>query len=162
MTTANVAATSRTASLCTSRFRRGSQELLPVRSGMPRTADACELRHRPLNHRRSWCVESGAPCIGCCEANPNDAGDNWVEVNTPFIQRNRDLRVGDWTGQPAAIAGVVTGIVAVLVIAHGFGMKKAGRTDGGAPFEKEREWDMKHPNESIGIYTLDDNSKGGN
>ena len=64
--------------------------------------------------------------------------------------------------QPEAIAWTITGILAAALVVHGFRMKKAGRTDGGAPFEKEREWDMKHPNESIGIYTLDDNSKGGN
>ena len=48
------------------------------------------------NNRRSWCVQSGAPCIGCCEANPNNPGDNWAEVNTHSTKRHRDLRIGDW------------------------------------------------------------------
>jgi hydrogenase small subunit len=114
------------------------------------------------NRRRSWCVESGGPCIGCCVANPNNSGENWVETNTPFRARFRDLRIGGAVVQPEAIAWTVTGILAAALVVHGFGMKKAGRTDGGAPFEEKREWDKKHPNESIGIYTLDDNSKGGN
>ena len=56
------------------------------------------------NNRRSWCVQAGSPCIGCCEANPNDPGHNWVEVNTPFYKRHRDLRIGDWMVQPGTIA----------------------------------------------------------
>lgn len=38
------------------------------------------------------------------------------------------------------------------LVIHGFGMKKMGRTDGGADFEPIREWDKKHPSESIGQY----------
>ncbi len=97
------------------------------------------------NNRRSWCVQSGAPCIGCCEANPNDPGHNWVEVNTPFYKRHRDLRIGDWMVQPGTIALGITGIVAAALVVHGFGMKLTGRMDGGADFEKVREWDAKHP-----------------
>lgn len=104
------------------------------------------------NNRRSWCVQAGSPCIGCCEANPNDPGDNWVEVNTPFYQRHRDLHLGDWFFQPTWLFGVVTGIVAACLVIHGFGMKKSGRTDGGADFEKVRAWDKKHPDQAIGQY----------
>lgn len=42
--------------------------------------------------------------------------------------------------------------MAAALVIHGFGMKKMGRTDGGADFEPIREWDKKHPNESIGQY----------
>ena len=134
--------------------------LYPMGCRGPQTKANCGIVR--WNRRRSWCVESGGPCIGCCVANPNNPGENWVETNTPFRARFRDLRIGGAVFQPEAIAWTITGILAAALVVHGFGMKKAGRTDGGAPFEKEREWDMKHPNESIGIYTLDDNSKGGN
>ena len=134
--------------------------LYPMGCRGPQTKANCGIVR--WNRRRSWCVESGGPCIGCCVANPNNPGENWVETNTPFRARFRDLRIGGAVFQREAIAWTITGILAAALVVHGFGMKKAGRTDGGAPFEKEREWDMKHPNESIGIYTLDDNSKGGN
>ena len=38
-------------------------------------------------------------------------------------------------------------------------MKKTGRMDGGAAFEKIRKWDAEHPEESIGTYA--DPVKGG-
>ncbi|NPD30616.1 hydrogenase small subunit [Eggerthellaceae bacterium zg-1084] len=104
------------------------------------------------NNRRSWCVQAGAPCIGCCEANPHNIEDNWVEVNTPFIARHRDLRVGNWMIQPDLIAFGVTGALAAALVVHGFGMKKAGRMDGGADFEPKRTWDAKHPDKAIGQY----------
>lgn len=121
------------------------------------------------NNRRSWCVQAGSPCIGCCEANPENPGDNWVEVNTPFYKRQRDLRIGDWMVQPGTIALGITGILAAALVVHGFGMKVSGRMDGGADFEKVRAWDAKHPDRSIGKYdTTDktgadtDDTKGGN
>lgn len=116
------------------------------------------------NNRRSWCVKSGSPCLGCCEADPMNPGDNWVEVNTPFYKRHRDLRIGDWMIQPGTIALGLTGIVAAALVVHGFGMKISGRTSGGAPFEKVRAWDAKHPDKSIGQYdkeVLDEIKKGG-
>lgn len=97
--------------------------------------------------RRGW-----FSCIGCCEANPNDPGDNWVEVNTPFYKRHRDLRIGDWVVQPEAIALTLTGIVAACLVVHGFGMKASGRLDGKVRFEEKRAWDAKHPENSIGQY----------
>lgn len=121
------------------------------------------------NNRRSWCVQAGSPCIGCCEANPNDPGQNWVEVNTPFYKRHRDLRIGDWMVQPGTIALGITGILAAALVVHGFGMKVSGRMDGGADFEKKRAWDAKHPDKSIGSYDsgessapTGDDTKGGN
>lgn len=104
------------------------------------------------NNRRSWCVQAGSPCLGCCEANPADPGDNWVEVNTPFYERQRDLHIGNWFFQPTLVAAGLTGLVALALVIHGFGMKKTGRMDGGAPFEKVRAWDAKHPDKSIGQY----------
>ncbi len=124
--------------------------LYPLGCKGPQTKANCGVTL--WNNRRSWCVQAGSPCIGCCEANPNNPGDNWVEVNTPFYERHRDLHIGDWFFQPTVVAGALTGIVALALVIHGFGMKKFGRMDGGAPFEKRRAWDAKNPDRSIGQY----------
>ncbi len=124
--------------------------LYPLGCKGPQTKANCGITL--WNNRRSWCVQAGSPCLGCCEANPADPGDNWVEVNTPFYERQRDLHIGDWFFQPTLVAAGLTGIVAAALIIHGFGMKKTGRMDGGAPFEKKRAWDEKHPEKSIGQY----------
>ena len=139
-------------------YELGSKEealgycLYPVGCRGPQTKSNCGVTL--WNNRRSWCVKSGGPCIGCCEANPNDPGQNWVEVNTPFFKRHRDLRIGEWMVQPGTIALVLTGLVAGALVIHGFGMKITGRMDGGADFEKIRGWDAKHPDKSIGKYDL--------
>lgn len=137
-------------------YEFGSEEeakgycLYPLGCKGPQTKANCGVTL--WNNRRSWCIQAGSPCLGCCEANPNDPGDNWVEVNTPFYERHRDLHIGGWFFQPTVVAGAITGIVALALIIHGFGMKKTGRTDGGAPFEKVRAWDAAHPEQSIGQY----------
>ena len=139
-------------------YEFGSEEeakgycLYPVGCRGPQTKSNCGVVL--WNNRRSWCVQAGAPCIGCCEANPNDPGDNWVEVNTPFFKRHRDLRIGDWMVQPGTIALGLTALVAAALVVHGFGMKISGRMDGGADFEKVRAWDSKHADASIGKYDL--------
>ncbi|MDO4182658.1 MAG: hydrogenase small subunit [Coriobacteriia bacterium] len=124
--------------------------LYPLGCRGPQTNSNCGVTL--WNHGRSWCVKSGAPCVGCCEAAPNDPGHNWVEVNTPFRSRHRDLRVAGITFQPEQPAYILTAVVAGALVIHGFGMKVSGRMDGGAPFEKVRRWDAKHPNKSIGDY----------
>ena len=137
-------------------YEFGSEEeklgycLYPLGCRGPQTKAICGVTL--WNNRRSWCVQAGAPCIGCCEANPNNPGDNWVEVNTPFRQRFRDLRIQELKFQPEPVAWAITGIVALALVIHGFGMKKTGRMDGGAPFEPIRKRDKAHPNESIGTY----------
>ena len=105
-----------------------------------------------FNRRRSWCVESGAPCVGCCEADPKDPGHNWVEVNTPFYLRQRDLRIGPFVLQPSTIAWGVTGIVAAAVAIHAFGTKASKRMKGKLTFEEKRAYDAKNPGSSIGDY----------
>ena len=87
---------------------------------------------------------------------PENPGQNWVEVNTPFLKRHRDLRIGDFMVQPGTIALGLTGIVAAALVVHGFGMKAAGRVPQGAEFEKVRAWDAKHPDKSIGVYSKED------
>lgn len=143
--------------------------LYPLGCRGPQTKANCPITK--WNDRQSWCVQSGAPCIGCCEANPRNPGDNWVEVNTPFVKRHRDLRLGDFVFQPGTVALTVLGVVAAALVIHGFGMKVSGRMDGGADFEKVRKWDEKHPDRSIGQYDVvidkaadkkkNDESKGG-
>ena len=124
--------------------------LYPLGCKGPQTKSNCGVVL--WNNRRSWCIQAGSPCLGCCEANPNDPGDNWVEVNTPFYERHRDVHIGDTFFQPTTVAVGVTGLVAAALVAHGIGMKKTGRTDGGADFETIRAWDAKHPDQSIGQY----------
>lgn len=137
-------------------YKFGSEEeklgycLYPLGCRGPQTKALCGVTL--WNNRRSWCVQAGSPCIGCCEANPFNPGDNWVEVNTPFYNRFRDLSIGDFKFQPEPAAWIVTGIVALALVAHGFGMKATGRMDGGANFEPIRKWDKEHPDKSIGVY----------
>lgn len=137
-------------------YKFGSKEealgycLYPLGCKGPQTKANCGVVL--WNNRRSWCIQAGSPCLGCCEANPNNPGQNWVEVNTPFYERHRDLHIGDWFFQPTVIGVGLAGIVAAALVIHGFGMKKTGRTDGGADFEKVRAWDAKHSDRSIGQY----------
>lgn len=137
-------------------YKFGSEEeakgycLYPLGCRGPQTHANCGVTM--WNNRRSWCVQAGSPCLGCCEASPDDPGHNWVEVNTPFYQRHRDLHIGSAWFQPTTVAVAITALVAVCLVIHGFGMKKAGRMDGGADFEKVRGWDAKHPDKAIGQY----------
>jgi len=111
--------------------------LYPVGCKGPQTYTNCPIVQ--WNNRTSWCVQSGSPCIGC--------GDwNWVDQNTPFLKRFRDIARtdGDPSGmQPALPAVAVAGVAAVGLIAHGLGMKAAGRTSGGGPEEDMKEYDRK-------------------
>ena len=138
-------------------YQFGSKEealgycLYPLGCSGPQTHSNCSVTM--WNNRRSWCVQAGSPCLGCCEADPKDPGHNWVEVNTPFYKRHRDLHIGNVWFQPTTVAFGVTGILAAALLVHGFGMKAAGRMDGGADFEKIRKWDEKHPDQSIGDYS---------
>ena len=137
-------------------YEYGSKEealgycLYPLGCKGPQTHSNCGITQ--WNHGRSWCVKAGAPCIGCCEADPMNPSDNWVQVNTPFNARLRDLRVAGIPFSPDVAAGAVTGLVAGALAVHGVGMKLSGRMDGGAPFEKIRKWDAAHPEQSIGDY----------
>ena len=98
------------------------------------------------NRRRSFCIESGAPCAGCGTISPMHPARNWVDENTPFLARHRYYQLLDWKISPAAIGGVVTGLVVAVIAVHAVGMKLTGRTDGGADFETERAYDVKHHN----------------
>lgn len=144
-------------------YEFGSEEekkgycLYPLGCRGPQTLANCGIVR--YNHRRSWCIEAGAPCIGCCSANPMKPEENWVEMNTPFIKRHRDLNIGDWRVQPEVAAATVTGVLVGALVIHGFGMKAAGRVPHGAEFEDARAWDKKHPDKAIAQPK--DTDKGG-
>lgn len=88
------------------------------------------------NRRASWCVESGAPCIGC-------ASMDWVDNNSPFLKRLSDMRIGDTNVQPGTVGGAVGGVAAAALVAHGLGMKAAGRVGDGPPMEEMKAYDRK-------------------
>ena len=114
----------------------------------PETRSNCPVVR--WNRRSGWCIESGAPCAGCATTNPHRVGDNWVEMNTPFHSHLRNVGPHGFTFNPAYIAYGVAGLVVVVLVIHGFGMKATGRTKGGAAFELERKWDKKHPDRAVG------------
>jgi hydrogenase small subunit len=91
----------------------------------------------------SWCVESGAPCIGCADANPSMTGHNWVDQNAPFQDRFRWFGLSDSHFTAPVLAASITGVIAVALCAHGVGMKLTGRMDGGADFESMSDYEKK-------------------
>ncbi|MCL2504073.1 MAG: hydrogenase small subunit [Coriobacteriia bacterium] len=110
--------------------------LYPVGCKGPQTKTNCPVVR--WNDKASWCVESGAPCIGC-------GNFNWVDENAPFLGRFRNIGLGmKKPVNPAAAATVVGGVAVAALAAHGFGMKAAGRIGAGAPMEKMKDWDRKH------------------
>ena len=128
-------------------YRFGSEEerkgycLYAMGCRGPQTRSSCSLYR--WNRRVSWCVESGAPCCGCAEADPRTTKRNWVSMNAPFSgSRFRDLKVMGKNIQLAPVAAGVAGVVAAAIVVHGFGMKIAGRTKGGPPVEKETEHEL--------------------
>ena len=133
-------------------YRFGSAEeakgycLYPLGCRGPQTSTNCPITR--WNRSTSWCVEAGAPCIGCGSINPMHPKRNWVDENTPFTKRHRDLTLGDFHFQPPVAALAFTGLVVGVLAVHAVGMKVAGRVDGGADFEAERRWDVKHGTEA--------------
>lgn len=99
----------------------------------PQTLTNCPVVR--WNKKQSWCVESGAPCIGC-------GNFSWVDSGAPFNKRFRDLPVGGGV-QPMAIGLAAAGAAAAGLVVHGISMKVAGRI--GAPTEDAKEYDRKHP-----------------
>ncbi|MGB4441547.1 MAG: hydrogenase small subunit [Coriobacteriia bacterium] len=103
----------------------------------PQTFTQCPVTR--WNRSVSWCVNSGAPCIGC-------GGLNWVDNNTPFFKRLSSMQMGGSLGyvQPGSVAAVAGGVVAAALVAHGLGMKAAGRIGDGPPMEEMKAYDRKH------------------
>jgi len=102
----------------------------------PQTYTQCPVTR--WNRSVSWCVNSGAPCIGC-------GGLNWVDNNAPFFKRLSSMQMGGSLGnvQPGSVAAVVGGVTAAALVAHGFGMKAAGRIGDGPPMEEMKAYDRK-------------------
>ncbi len=89
------------------------------------------------NRKQSWCVESGSPCIGCGNL-------NWTDNDAPFLNRVRDIPLGSLGNvRPESIAYAVGGVAAVGLVAHGLGMKAAGRIGDGPPMEEMKAHDRK-------------------
>ena len=132
-------------------YRFGSAEeakgycLYPLGCRGPQTFTTCPITR--WNRSISWCVEAGGPCIGCGNVEPMHPQRNWVDEDTPFLKRHRDLSLLGFEFQPTTAALAVTGVVVAALVVHGVGMKVAGRVDGGADFEPERRWDVKHGTE---------------
>lgn len=110
--------------------------LYPMGCKGPQTFTNCPLVR--WNSRVSWCVESGAPCIGCGVAGPQP-GQNWVDQNSPFLGRFRNLPIGDGYVAPTMIAGAVAGVAAVGLAAHGAGMVAAKRVNTNMSHESSDE-----------------------
>jgi hydrogenase small subunit len=102
----------------------------------PQTYTQCPVTR--WNRSVSWCVNSGAPCIGC-------GGLNWVDNNAPFFKRLSSMQMGGSLGnvQPGSVGAVVGGVVAAGLVAHGLGMKAAGRIGDGPPMEEMKAYDRK-------------------
>lgn len=125
-------------------YQFGSEEerkgycLYPVGCKGPQTYTNCPIVR--WNNQVSWCVESGAPCIGC-------GGFDWVDQNAPFLGRMRKVGIGYGTnegGFNAGVAGAVAGgaVVGALGV-HALGMKAAGRIGNMPPTEDMKERDRK-------------------
>ncbi len=113
--------------------------LYPVGCKGPQTYTNCPIVR--WNDQVSWCVESGSPCIGC--------GDfNWVDENAPFLDRYRQIAIGDVGGpgsslDPAVVGAAAGGIVVGALAIHGIGMKAAGRIGEGPATEEMKDYDRK-------------------
>jgi hydrogenase small subunit len=108
----------------------------------PQTYTNCPLVR--WNHRASWCVEAGSPCIGCGTSNSLTGGPgNWVDAGTPFLNRTANVRLPGIGGvQPSTVGAVVGGVAAVGLIAHGIGSAAKGRVKG-VPTESQKVYDAK-------------------
>jgi hydrogenase small subunit len=102
----------------------------------PQTYTQCPVTR--WNRSVSWCVNSGAPCIGC-------GGLNWVDNNAPFFKRLSSMQMGGSLGnvQPGSVGAVVGGVAAAALVAHGLGMKATGRIGDGPPMEEMKAYDRK-------------------
>lgn len=107
----------------------------------PQTYTHCPITR--WNEATSWCVEAGAPCIGCGSADPGRTDHNWVDLMTPFLKRHVDLRIGDNHFQAIPIATGALGLIVAAIAVHAVGMKVNGRLGTGAPYEPIKEYDAK-------------------
>ena len=108
----------------------------------PTTFTNCPLVR--WNEKVSWCIESGAPCIGCGTSKPSAGGTgNWVDADAPFFSRLADVRLPGIGGvQPSTIGAVVGGVAAAGLVVHGVASAAKGRVKGVAT-ESEKVYDAK-------------------
>ncbi|HEX9093823.1 MAG TPA: hypothetical protein VF902_07555, partial [Coriobacteriia bacterium] len=93
----------------------------------PQTFTNCPLVR--WNRRASWCVESGAPCIGCGHADPGTPGRNWVDAGAPFLGRVTDTQPGlAGTGlKPETLGTIVAAGAAGAFAVYGVAETARGR-----------------------------------
>jgi hydrogenase small subunit len=108
----------------------------------PQTKTNCPLIR--WNEKVSWCVESGAPCIGCGNAIPTAGGTgNWVDADAPFFSRLANVTLPGIGGvAPSTVGAVIGGVAAVGLVAHGIASAAKGRVKG-VPTETEKVFDAK-------------------
>lgn len=109
-------------------YQFGSEEeakgycLYPVGCKGPQTLTNCPSVR--WNNQASWCVESGAPCIGC-------GNFNWVDESAPFLGRMRKVGIGAGANgggfNPGVVGAAVGGVVVGALGVHGIGMAATGR-----------------------------------
>lgn len=92
----------------------------------PTTQTNCPLVR--WNRRVSWCVDSGSPCIGC-------GGPNWVDNNSPFLNRLAD--VGGKV-DPETVALIAGGLTLAGIAGHAVGQASTGRMGKGGPAEDKK------------------------
>ncbi len=140
-TTVPDAATSRNGEFVSQFGSKEERGLLPLQRWAARVLRPHQLPDRSVDRRASWCVESGAPCIGC-------GSKDWVDNNAPFLKRMSDMQLEGALGlgnvQPGSVAAAVGGAAAPALVAHGLGMKAAGRVGDGPPMEETKAYDRKH------------------
>ncbi len=108
----------------------------------PQTYTNCPLVR--WNEKVSWCVESGAPCVGCGNAKPTAGGPgNWVDADAPFFSRLATVRLPGIGGvTPAAVGEVLAGVAAAGLVVHGVVSVSKGRVKG-VPTEAQKVHDAK-------------------
>jgi hydrogenase small subunit len=96
--------------------------LYPVGCKGPQTQTNCPIVR--WNNETSWCVGSGAPCIGC-------GNFNWVDEGAPFLGRMRKVGIGMGPGGGGfnpGMAGAAAGAVVLGALGvHAIGMAATGR-----------------------------------
>ena len=88
-------------------YQFGSEEeakgycLYPLGCRGPQTKSNCGVTM--WNSRRSWCVQAGSPCIGCCEANPNNPARTGSRSTPPSTSVIAICAWAVWSSSPAPL-----------------------------------------------------------
>jgi len=75
----------------------------------------------------NWCIEAGAPCIGCAQADPYHTNHTWVDINMPVRNKVKRVFGSNFAIDSKIFAGAATGVVAAALIVSGFRMKIPGQ-----------------------------------